>query len=160
MDGVAVVEVGEVTGRAEPARPGAPGEVAGDRRQPRLVHAGVDQVEQRPHRPLGQPRVCLPVDAGGGGDGTADQPSREREVDVGAHAVGPPRRHAEPGGEPLCQPPLDAPGRDRDHFCLERVGEAGAEHVPQVGDQRVGAFGAVDDEAWDRQHRGTRRYPC
>ena len=38
-------------------------EVGGEARQPRLAEALVDDVEQRPHRPLGQPRVGVRVDA-------------------------------------------------------------------------------------------------
>ena len=128
MDGVAVVEIGDVPHAAQPAR--APGrvrvgsrsaEVRRQRRQPGLAERRLDHVEQRPDRPRRQPRIGLPVDAGSRGDGPVDEPARERELDVRAHAVGAAGRGAEHGRQPLRQPALDAARRHGDDLGLQRV---------------------------------------
>ncbi len=157
VDRVAVEQVGGVAGAGEAARaaggvgvrPGA-AEVRGQRRQPGLVHAGVDDLQQRPDRPLGQPGVAVAIDAARGRDRTAHQPAREGEVDVRADAVGAAGGGAEAGRQPLREPALDAAGGDGDHLGGERIGRRLEQQVAEGGGQAVRALGAVDG-----QHAGT-----
>ena len=81
---VAVEEVGDVAHGREAARRVA-AEVGGEALQPQLGERLVDDLEQRPDRALGQPRVLL--DADRRRDRLGDQPARRREVDVRADAV-------------------------------------------------------------------------
>ena len=155
---VAVEQLGEVPDGREAAR-AAVGVVRGaevDREaaQPRLVQALADDVEQRPDGARRRPRIGLGIDARGGRDGVADEPVRERELDVRAHAVGAPGRRPEARGQPLRQPALHPSGRHRDDVRRERVGQRIGEQFPERGDEAVGAFSAVDV-----QHRSWRGRP-
>src|SRR5580704_7955885 len=92
MDAVAVEQVGDVAHHAEAAGrnlgPAARSlEVARERGQPRLIEALIDDLEQRPDRALGQPRVVVRVDPGRGGKRSLDETPGKRELDVRAHAV-------------------------------------------------------------------------
>jgi hypothetical protein len=112
--------------------------------QPRLVQAPVDDVEQRPDRALGQPRVRLGLDAGGGGHGVRDEPPRRREADVRAHPVGAAGARAEASCHPLRQPPLHPARRDGDDLGRERVGQRLGQQVAERLDQAVGPFCSMD----------------
>ncbi len=126
LHGIAVEELGYVPYGPKPAHrvlrvtAGAL-EVACKRGQPRLGQALVDDLEQRPHRALRHPGICVRIDAGRGRQRTLDQPRREREVDVRAHAVAPPVARAEQGRQPLGEPALDPARGDRDDLGRERV---------------------------------------
>ena len=137
VQGVAVVEVGEVADGGEAAR--AIGlQVLGQRRQPRLLERAVDDIEQRPHEPLGQPRVALRVDPGRGRDRPGGEAAGEREVHVGADS--------EADREPLRQPALHAARGDGDDLGGERVGGRLREQRAERGDEAVGPVGSVDVE--------------
>ena len=109
---VAVEQLGEVAdgGEARARRSASPrAEVGGERRQPRLVQALVDDLEQRPDRALRQPRVGARVDARGGRDRVADQPARR----TGTRRS---RRRRRPGpawrrGRPTAAASASAPSR-------------------------------------------------
>ncbi len=70
-----------------------------------------------------RPRVRVGVDARRGRDGVADEPARERELDVRAHAVGAAGRRAEAGRQALGEPALHPARRDGDDLGRERVGQ-------------------------------------
>ena len=158
VHGIAVEEIGHVPDGREPLRAlhrlGF-ADVLRQRRQPRLVEVPLDHLEQRPHRPLGQPRVRVRVGTRGHGEGAVHHGSWEREVDVGAHTVLPPGRCTEMRRQSLRQPPLDPPGGHRDHLrrhgIVQRLGDQISEH----GHQRVGSLGSVDV-----QHPGRVRRRC
>ncbi len=99
----------------------------------------VDDLEQRPGRPLGQPRVAVGVDPRGGGHGVAEQPLREGEVDVGAHPVGAARRGAEDRGNALGQPALHPARGHGYHLGGKRVGRAAGEQLGQGVGEGVGS---------------------
>jgi hypothetical protein len=152
---VPVVEVGQVPGAAEPAGPateiidviaclttGRP-EIAGERIEPRLTEGGVDDLEQRPHRPGGHPGVSVALHARGGGHGAADERAGVGEVDVGAHPVGPAGGGAEPGGQPLRQPPLHPAGGHGHHLGRHGVVERFDHDSAKGGHEGVGPFGSV-----------------
>ena len=141
---VAVVQRRQVAdGREAPV---GLGQVLGEQRQPRLAEAAVDDLQQRPDRPLGQPRVGLRVDARGRGDRGLREPPRRREVDVRADAVRAPGRSAQARRQALRQPPLHPARGDGDDLGRERVGRRHGEQLAERGDQPVGPLGAVDVE--------------
>ncbi len=128
MNGIAVVEIGDVPHAAQPARApprirvgSRPAEVRRQRRQPRLSKRRLDHLQQRPHRPLRQPRIGLAVDAGSHGDGPVDEPTRKRELHVRAHAVTAARRSAEHDRQPLRQPALHAARRHGHDLGLQGI---------------------------------------
>ena len=95
LERVAVEQLGDVAHAREPPRLARRvggvqrrAEVVGEAAQPRLVQRGVDDLQQRPHQPLGQPRVGVGLDPGRDGHRLVGQPPRRRELDVRAHAVG------------------------------------------------------------------------
>jgi hypothetical protein len=148
VERVAVVQLGDVVDAGEPP-PAARlvprvSEVIGQRRQPRLVQRLVDDLQERPHRPLRPPRVLVGVDPGRDRHGVGDHPPGRREVDVRAHAVVPARRHPEAGRHALAQPPLHAPRRHRHDLAGERIGQRVREQRGKRRDERVGAFGPMD----------------
>ena len=96
-----------------------------ERSHPAVAEVLVDDLHERPHGPLGQPRVVVRIDVGRRGHRAADDPTREREVDVGAHAVVAVRRRAEDRRQALGQPALDAAGGDGDDLGRERIRRAG-----------------------------------
>ena len=158
---VAVEQLGEVADGREAAR--APvrvvllAQVAGEAAQPRLLQALADDLEQRPHGPLRQPRVLLGVDPRRGRDGVAGEPARERELDVRADAVGAAGRRAEARRHPLRQPALHPAGRDGDDVGRERIGQRLGQQAAERLDQRVGAFSSVDVQqdasvSWGQAH--------
>ena len=149
MDPVAVVEVGDVADAGEAPHLAVGSrvvQVGGERREPRLAEALLDDLEQRPDGSLGRPGVGAGIETAPERQGGADHRAGEREVDVGAHAVSPPRARPEVLGELLGQPPLDATGRDRHHLggqgVLERLGDELGQHRHEP----VGPFGAVEVE--------------
>ena len=148
VERVAVEQLGEVAEGGEPA--GAAVGVVGVAQvdaqvaQPRLVEALADDLEQRPHRALRRPRVGVGVDPGRGRDGVTDEPVRERELDVRAHAVSSAGRRAEAGGEALREPALHASRRDGDDVGREGVGQRIGQEAAEGLDQSVGAFSSVD----------------
>jgi hypothetical protein len=88
---VAVVEIRDVANAREPPSR-CVGGVAEVRRQPSepgLADRFVDDAQERPHEPLGNPWIRVGVDAGRGRERAGDEPAREREVDVRADAVTP-----------------------------------------------------------------------
>jgi hypothetical protein len=96
VDGVAVEQVGQVADGGEPPVAvgglgiGAP-EVGREDLHLGGADAGVDHLEERPRQPLRPPGVGVAPDPGGAGQGIADQVAGEREPQVGADAVTPPR---------------------------------------------------------------------
>jgi hypothetical protein len=151
---VPVEQVGDVPHGREPPRALErvvllrAAEVRGEQVHPRLGQAFVDDLEQRPHRSLRQPRVLVGIDAGRCGHGIPDEPPRGREVDVRAHAVGRTRGRTEPRRELLRDPPLHAAGRDGDDLGRERIVRRRREQRPKRLDEPVGAVGPVE-----MQHR-------
>ena len=83
-DRVAVIELGDVADDRE-----APIvlEVRCQGGQPRLGQRLVDGLQQRPHQPLGRPRIGVVLDPRRRRERDADQRPREREVDVGADTI-------------------------------------------------------------------------
>ena len=146
---VAVEQVGEVPdgwrSAARGPRP-TPPRCAARLRSHGSPSALVDDLEQRPHRPLRQPRVRVRVDPGGRRDRVADEPARRRELDVGAHAVAAPGRRAEARRQPLRQPALHPARRHGDDLGRERVGERVGQQRAERLDEAVGPFGSVDVE--------------
>ena len=146
MDGVAVVQVGDVAEAGEPVgltgRRGV-AEVGCEGGEPYLAEALVDHFEQRPDRARRRPWIGTGVDAAGEGQGGPDNAAREGELDVGADAVLAARRRAEARRELLGQPPLDPPcgdGHDLGlHGVLERIGHEVAQHHHEA----VGPLGSV-----------------
>ena len=122
---VAVEQLGHVADAREAPRAAVLviAEVVGEQLQPRLVQRRVDDLQQRPDRALGPPRVRFGVDPRGGGDRVGDQPSRWREVDVRAHAVRPPGRDPERRGHPLGEPALHPARGHGDDLARERIRE-------------------------------------
>ena len=105
---VAIEQLGEVTQRRQAPRPAhrvgvraRAAEVVGERREPRRGERLLDDLQQRPHRALGQPGVRVGLDPRRDGHRVADEPARRGERDVRAHPIRPPRRRAEPVGHPL-----------------------------------------------------------
>ena len=150
VERVAVEQLGEVADRGEAARAAVgvvlAAEVDGEAAQPRLVERFADDLEQGPDGALRRPGVEVGLDPGGGRDGVADEPVREREVDVRAHAVGAAGGGAEAGGHPLGQPALHAPRGHGDDVRRERVGQGVGEEPAERVDQRVRALSSVDVE--------------
>ena len=160
VQGVAVEEVGEVTERGEPTRsaggvhgPVGAAQVGSEGVQPGLVQAGVDDLEQRPDRRLGQPRVGIGLDARRGRDRIADEPARRGERHVGAHPVAPAGRRAEPVGHPLGQPAHHPPRGHAHDVGREGIRPAAGPAAAQRLDQPVGAFGSVDVQHGDSVRR-------
>ena len=73
-----------------------------------------------------------------------DQRVGRHEVDARAHAVAAPGPDAEPVGEPLGQPALDAARRHHHDLAGERIGQRGDQQVRQAVGERVGALGGVE----------------
>ena len=143
LDGVAVVELGDVADAREPPR--LPGGVRRVHRrpevhrqvlQPRLVQRPVDDFQQRPHEPLRPPCIGVRLDSRRGRDRVFDQAPRGWEVHVRAYPVLPPGRRPRGGGEPLREPPLHAARGHRD--------DLGGEGIPERLDEAVGALGSMD----------------
>ena len=162
---VAVEQAGDVADGGEPPRAArlvvALAEVHREAAQPRLAEALVDDLQQRPHRALRQPRVGVRLDARGDRDGVAQEHARERELDVRADPVGAPRRRAEAARELLRQPALHAARRHADHLGRERVRRRRGEQPGERPDQAVGAFCPVDVEhpmSLSIRADGVRRY--
>ena len=111
VDGVAVEEVCDVPDARE-----APRAFHGCRvphvlsqwREPRFVEVLLDHLDERPHGTLGDPGVTLRIGTCRARQRSADQRPREREGDVGAHAVLPALACTQVRGQALGQPPLDA----------------------------------------------------
>ena len=131
---VAVEEPREMAHGREPARR----LVRQVRLQPGLVARLADQVQQRPHQPLRQPRVGVRVDPRRRRHRVARQLARERELDVGADP--------EPQRQPLRQPALHPARGHADQLGRERVGRRVGEQGAQGLDEAVGAIGSVDVE--------------
>ena len=112
--------------------------------EPRLTERGVDDLEERPDGPGRHPGIGVALHTRGGRHSPADQRRRIGKVDVCAHAVGPAGCGAEPGREPLAQPPLHPAGGNAydlgDHRVVERVDDDVAEGCHQG----IGPFGSVD----------------
>ena len=121
-------------------------EMGGDRLEPGFGGARLDRREQRPHDPLGGPRVGVGIDPGRGRKRAAEEPRRERELDVRADAVPSPGPgpDAEPCRQRLGQPSLHATGRNRDDLPLERVARGRGEDLAEGVGEPVGALCSVD----------------
>jgi hypothetical protein len=151
LERVAVEQLGDVAHAREPARlPRRVGgverraQVGGEALQPRLVQGGVDDLQQRPHEPLRQPRVRLRLDPGRDRDRLVGQPPRRREGDVRADAVGVAGGDAEPGREPLRQPALHAARGHGDQLRRERIGRRLGQQRREGAYEPVGPLGSVD----------------
>ena len=116
----------------------------GEAAQPRLVQRGVDDLQQRPHQPLGQPRVGVGLDPGRDGHRLVGQPPRRRELHVRAHPVGAAGGCAQPGREPLGEPALHAARRHRDQLGRERIRERLRQQRGEGAHEPVGPLGSVD----------------
>jgi hypothetical protein len=103
-----------------------------------LAQALVHHLEQRPHRPLGKPRIRLGLHARRGGHGRADEPPRGRELHVRANPVGRPSA-PEPSRQLLGDPPLHAARRHGHDLVGERIAGRRGEQRPQRLDEPVGA---------------------
>ena len=120
--------------------------VGGQRREPRLQQAGVDDAEQRPQNRPGTPRIAVGVRARRGSDGRIDEGSGRGECDVGADAVAVSGPRAEAAREALRQPALH-PARGYGHdLAGERVGGSERKDLRERIGQRVRSFGSVDSE--------------
>ncbi len=109
-------------------------EVAGKGGRPRLVERGVEDLEQRPHQPVGIPGVvALAVEQ------QRDEGPRAEEAHPGTDAVTAGRAGAEPMGEPLGQPALHTAGGHGHDLGGERIGQRGGEQVAELVGQEVGA---------------------
>ena len=150
MGTIGVVQGGEMAGGGQPPsgamgeRGVADAEMSRERRAPLLRRALVDGLEQRPDQPVGTPRIVVGLDTSGTSQGVGDQRRRVWEPHVGAHAVLLAGRRAEDVGQPLRDPPLDTPGRNRDDLGRERVARRLTKHLSEPVDQPVGALGPVD----------------
>ena len=90
------------------------------------------------------------------------------KVEVGAHPVGAPFGGAEPSGELVGEPALDAAGVHGDDLLRERVGDGLGQEVAEGAAQHVGALGAVQHErhaispiaSTVRDRRDATRRPC
>ena len=116
-------------------------EVGGERRAPGLAQARVDGGEHRPDEAVGVPRVVAVA-----ADQQRDQRARLEEPDARAHAVTAAGARPQAVGEPLGQPPLDAPRRHHDDLLGERVVEGLREEVAERLRQQVGARGPMQVE--------------
>ncbi len=123
-------------------------EMGGKRRAPRLVEAGVDHLEQRPHQPVGVPRVVALA-----AEQHRHQRPRAEEPHPRADTVATPGARAEPVGQPLGQPALHTLGRHHHDLLRERVVERGRQQLAEGIGELVGARSAVDLEG----HVGTLR---
>ena len=148
MQQVAVEQVGErrgPTGQGGALRGGHEWAERAVRRALRVAQ----HLQHGPHQPRLVPRIDVAVAPGrgiGGQDPTA-QLGREREVDVGADAVGPVRpAGAEATGQPLGEPAPHADGGHRHPFRGERVVEGRAEVVGQDADEGFDVIGDLDLE--------------
>ena len=160
VDGVAVEEVRDVPDARE-----APGAL--DRRrvpdvlrqwcEPRFVEVLLDHLDERPYRTLGNPGVVLRVGTCRARQRSAHQRPREREGDVGAHAVVPALACPQVRRQALGQPPLDAACRHRDHLGGHRVVQRVGHQTGQLRHQGVGPFGSVDTEHPRRVRRRCSR---
>ena len=116
-----------------------------ERGAPRLARGGVEHLQQRPHRPLGVPRV--------GVGRTADRPDdrlghqggggAERHSCADAVAIG----GAEPVREALRQPPLHALRGHGHHLGGEGLRERPGEHLGQGIGEHVGPLRPVHVDA-------------
>ncbi len=90
----------------------------GKSRAPRLLDAGVDGGEQRPHQPVDRPWIGIRINSTCCTDYSLHQRGRRAEVDIRAHPGIRPAPFtacgAKPMGEPLRQPTFDAAGGDGD----------------------------------------------
>ena len=119
-------------------------EIVGQARQPLFADRFLDDLQQWPCQPLGQPRILVRVDARRGRDGFGYERGWGGELDPGADPVGAARGGSEHGRHPLRQPSLHAARRYGDdlggEWVLERVG---AQRGQSIG-EAVGAVGSVD----------------
>ncbi len=149
--GVAVEELGDVPHAAEPPLPARvvgrvrrSAEVRGEHAQPGLCDGLLDDLEQRPHDPLDEPRIALGVDPRSRGDGVADEPARRRERHVRADPVGTAGRRAEPRRQLLRQPALHPAGRHGHDLARERVGRRVREQRGERLQQAIRPFSSMD----------------
>lgn len=140
---------------SDPGRGGVAGtDVPRDDVERRIVDAVVEDAQHRP-RQLGRaPGIVRRRERGGGvqtgsaehrGADRVRQTGRPGEVDVGGDTVA-----AGTGPQPPCQmlgePPLDPGGGDRHDLRTHRIVQRMRQDVGQGVGQRVGAFGAVEDQ--------------
>jgi hypothetical protein len=123
---------------------GGDAEVGGQPREPRLPERRIDELEQRPYRALGEPRIGVGIEARRGRHRLPDHRARRGELDVRAHAVRAAGARAEARGHPLGEPALHAPGGDGDELGRERVRRRLGEQHGEGVDEAVGPFGSVD----------------
>jgi len=150
---IPVEQLGEMPNRAEPPPPprrvrrvNRSAEVRRQTREPRLVKTSVDRLQQGPHRSLRWPRIRIGVDARRCGDRVADEPSRRREFDVGAHPIATPGAPAEAIRYPLRKPALHPARWHRDELDRERVGQWIQQKRTKRLDEGVGPFCSMDAE--------------
>ena len=130
-------------------------DVLGQWRQPGLVEMVLDDLNERPHRPLRHPGVQVRISVECSRQRVRDQRAWKREFDVGADAVLSSVAGAQMRRQLLRQPPLDTPRRHRDHLgshgVPERIGQKSGEHP----DEDIGPLGSVNV-----QHPGRVRRRC
>ena len=122
---VRVERPGQLGGGGQPPALLVVAEVLGERRAPRLVAGGLDDLEQRPGQACGRPRLhARGVLRGDGLGGVVEHPVGRREQDVGAHpvAVLGARAHAPTAAPTTAQPPWRArlPAQPPSHRAARR----------------------------------------
>ena len=141
VGGVGVEQPGDVRDHREPAA--RPLQMSGQGSAPRPARAGVDDLQERPHRPGGVPGVVVGGHPRGALDGGGHHLAGGGEGDVRAHAVAPPRRRAEPVRQAVREPALHPARRHRDDLGGERVRRRLGDEVGQRVGQGVRALGPV-----------------
>jgi hypothetical protein len=111
--------------------------MGGQRLNEGLVEMGVDQLEQGPDRPLGQPRIGAGRKPYGGCSRGVHQSPGKRESDVGTDPIGSIRGGAETVGQALRQPALHPAGRYGHNLSRHRIPKGLGQHVAEHLDQSV-----------------------
>jgi hypothetical protein len=150
MQRIPIEQLSEMPNRAEPPRSprrirriAATTEMRGQARHPRLPQTPINDLEQSPNRPLGQPRIRISLDPRSRRNRIPNQPPRRRELDVRAHPIAPPNPRPEPIRHPLCQPPLHPARWHRDDLRRKRVGHGIGQKRAKRLDQAVGALSSM-----------------
>jgi hypothetical protein len=139
--GVGVEQARHVREHCEPAP--RPFQMSGQGSAPRSAGAGVDDLQERPHRPGGVPGVVVGGHPRGALDGGGHHLAGSGEGDVRAHPVPPPGRGAEPVRQAVREPALHPARGHRDDLGGERVRRRLGDEVGQRGGQGVRALGPV-----------------
>jgi hypothetical protein len=138
--------------RAEPPRPPrrirrlAGTEMRRQAAQPRLVQTPINDLEQRPDRPLRQPRIGISVDPRRRCHRVADEPARRREFDIRAYPIATFPARPDPIRHSLCQPALHPARGHGDDLRREWIGHRIGQERTQRLNQAVGPLSSMDVE--------------